>query len=108
MLPLIPPVGSEDETPRDGPFSTLTEWHAAILGAVAGGTALFTGQHWILAAVTAGALGVAGKKRQGKDNTVPAFGEIKKEPWYALGGMAAGALAIEYGPEIYNFVTGLL
>lgn len=99
---VIPQPGTEEETARDGVLSTLTEYHALILGAVVGFVALLTGARWLLVPFVAGALGVEVGRRRGRTETVPAFGEVQKEPWYALGGLAGGAGLAEYGPVLLD------
>jgi len=81
MANLIPDSTDEDETERDGVLSTLTEWHALIIGLVVGGIVAHT-QAWEL-----GALFVAAA--MGTKLDTPATKEIRREPWYALGGFAA-------------------
>jgi len=101
---VVPPVGTEEETPRDGVLSTLTEYHALILGSAVGFVALFTGELGLLPVFVVGALGVEAGRRRGRTETVPAFGEVQKEPWYALGGLAGGAGLAEYGPALLEAV----
>jgi hypothetical protein len=99
---VIPPVGTESETPRDGVLSTLTEYHALILGCVVGFVALLTGALWLLVVFVAGALGMEAGRRRGSSSRVPAFGEVTKEPWYGLGGLVIGMAAEHYGPALLD------
>ncbi|MFT4921054.1 MAG: hypothetical protein ACI8XM_000247 [Haloarculaceae archaeon] len=93
---MIPEPGSESETSRDGVLSTLSEYHALILGLVVGYVALLTGAYGLLALTVAAALGA------GALASTAATSEIRKEPWYTLGGLAIGAGVEHYGAVLLD------
>ena len=68
---------------RDGLLSYATEWHALIIGLGAG---LGLGVPGV-AAITATALGLKVSK---KISTRKAIRELKREPWYGIGGSLIG------------------
>jgi len=74
VIPL--PTSSEDGLDYDGPFSTLPEWHAFILG-------LHAGLDEEGDAVLAVALG-------DRVAETAAEREVRTEPWYASGGVLIG------------------
>lgn len=76
---MIPDSTDESDTERDGILSTLTEWHALIIGAAVGVAYLVTGSVELLALFTFGALGY----KLGSDKGW--LREIQREPHYALG-----------------------
>lgn len=86
---------SESGWSYDGPLSTLTEWHALILGIGAGLVSFLTGNPLFMAAVVGMALGVwalpFGKLR-----------EVRREPWYAVGGALLGR-AVKIVPIILQW-----
>jgi len=78
---LIPTSTDESETDRDGPLSTLTEWHALILGLAVGAVSGLTGRYELAAVAVACALGLRVSEHS------PAIAELRKEPWYFAGGL---------------------
>jgi hypothetical protein len=84
------PDAPEDATERNGVLSSQTEVHALVLGLGAGVIGIATGNPILLAAVVAIALGVEIGRLSGDTDEIPAAGEIRKEPWYALGGVLVG------------------
>jgi hypothetical protein len=89
----VPDASTEAGTDRDGVLSYAGEWHALIVGLAAGFVALQTGFEMLLVVVAAAALGIEAGKRAGSTSTVKALGEVRREPWYALGGLLVGAAA---------------
>lgn len=85
---------TEEESPRDGLFSYAGEYHAFIVGAGAGITAAVTGQLAILGALAAVALGIEGATRAlpatSRITSRVATAELRREPWYAIGGGLLG------------------
>ncbi|QSG06475.1 hypothetical protein [Halapricum desulfuricans] len=78
-------ASSEAESDRNGLLSTRREWHALIVGLAVGVVAGLT-ERWELAGVaTAIVLGV--REAGG------ALQELRREPWYALGGLVLGIVA---------------
>jgi|GEM_PF-3270785 len=73
---------SESESERDGLLSYAVEWHALILGLAVGLAAGLT-QRWelvgIAVAIVLGVRGAPGRLSQ-----------LRREPWYALGGVVIG------------------
>jgi len=87
----LPDGPTEESTERDGLLSYAGEWHALLVGAGAGLAAAVTGT-WVLVGVVAtAALGLEVSRVMG---TTPkagkALGEVRREPWYALGGVLLG------------------
>lgn len=73
----LPESSDEFETQRDGFLSSLTEWHAAIVGLAVGVVVAMTGS-WELAGLFVFAtLGSKLGTRHLED--------VRREPWYALG-----------------------
>jgi len=82
---LIPDSTDESETERDGVLSSLREWHAAIVGLAVGVVAALTGS-WELAGLFVFAtLGLKLGSRH--------LGDVRQEPWYALGFFLVGLVA---------------
>jgi len=71
MIPL--PTSTEAGLEYDGPFSTLPEWHAFIIGLHAG----LDGEGDTIIAVALGEQKVETEAER----------EVRKEPWYASGGV---------------------
>lgn len=90
----LPDGPTEDSTSRDGLLSYAGEWHALVIGLGTGLAAGATGT-WMLAVVVAtAALGLEVAKVAGQTPTAgKALGEVRREPWYALGGLSLGAVA---------------
>lgn len=84
----LPDSPHESGTDRDGFLSYAKEWHALTIGFGAGLAAATTGRWELLAVIAALALGVGGAS---KVSDLVAR-NVKKEPWYALGGLIFGAL----------------
>lgn len=82
---MLPDSRTEAGTERDGVLSYAGEWHALVVGFAVGFAAAVTGRWELAGVLAAAALGVEGGKRSGK-----AFGEVRSEPWYALGGLVVG------------------
>ncbi|WP_323190469.1 hypothetical protein [Halostella sp. PRR32] len=74
MIPF--PTSTEDALDYDGPFSTLPEWHAFIIGVHAG----VAGEGDTVLAVALG----------DREAETVAEREIKAEPWYTSGGTLLG------------------
>ena len=73
---------SESKSKRDGLLSYAVEWHAVIIGLAVGVTAGLT-QRWELAGIAVGlVLGI--RAAPGK------LSQLRREPWYALGGLVIG------------------
>lgn len=84
----LPDGAEEEDTERDGFLSYAGEWHALAVGLAVGLVASVTGRWALAGVVVAAALGVSASKRVER---LPALGEVRREPWYALGGLAIGA-----------------
>lgn len=100
----LPDGPTEASTSRDGVLSYAGEWHALVIGAGAGLAAAATGT-WVLVVVVAGAsLGLEVARRSPstvEKGTLPWVGEVRKEPWYALGGLLAGVpIGLLVGPGL--------
>lgn len=80
---ILPDGRSESDTERNGLLSYAGEWHALILGLLAGITSGVTGEPALAMTVAGYVFGES--KGNGK-----AFREIKSEPWYAAGGVIIG------------------
>jgi len=80
----IPSSTDESETERDGLFSTLREFHAAIVGLVVGVVVGLTGSVELAGLFTFIALG----SKLGSKH----LGNIRREPWYALGMFLIGLI----------------
>jgi hypothetical protein len=76
---------SEEQSDRDGVLSYAVEWHALTVGLAAGLGAGVSGRWELAGMVIAITLGV----RAAPEN-VPRLGQLKREPWYALGGVVVG------------------
>ncbi|QLH80969.1 hypothetical protein [Halosimplex pelagicum] len=77
-MSLIPSSTDESETERDGLFSTLREFHAAIVGLAVGVVVGLTGHYELAALFVFIALGA-------KFGSVKYLSDVRREPWYALG-----------------------
>ena len=78
---------TEDESPRDGLLSYAGEWHSAVIGVATGLVSGLTGVFAFASFLVGAALTesyLAGNPR--------ALREVRREPWYALGGLVAGLL----------------
>lgn len=87
----LPDGASESDTARDGLLSYASEWHAAILGLGFGAAGGWLGQPEVAGVGIAVALGLGAAKRVSQ--TVA--GELRREPWYAVGGVLLG-----YAPAV--------
>lgn len=84
----------ESGTDYNGFLSYAGEWHSLTLGLSVGGSSALTGSPEVAATTALVALGYkpaskmpnVGKKKE-KASTV---GEIRREPWYATGGIVLG------------------
>ncbi|WP_436924950.1 hypothetical protein [Halosimplex amylolyticum] len=85
---IIPRSTEESETARDGFLSTLREFHAAIIGLAVGVVVAMTGAWELAALFVFAALGA-------KLSQVEQLGDVRREPWYALGAMLVAIGAIE-------------
>lgn len=92
---IIPSSSDESETTRDGFLSTRREIHATVIGLTVGGVAAHTAA-WELAALFV--FVTLGAKLGGM--TAPALAEIRREPWYALGGFTAAVLLVLAAPAL--------
>ena len=77
-MALIPDSTDESETERDGLFSTLREFHAAIVGLAVGVVVGLTGHYELAALFVFIALGA-------KFSSTSRLKDVRREPWYALG-----------------------
>ncbi|PSP38294.1 hypothetical protein BRC71_06365 [Halobacteriales archaeon QH_7_65_31] len=96
-----PDGAREGDTARGGFLSYAGEWHSLAVGLAAGFAAAATGR-WELAAIpVALAFGLEAVKLPGADPSAPVVGEVRREPWYALGGdtigVAVGLLVVGTG-----------
>lgn len=91
----LPDGKEEADTERSGVLSYAGEWHALLLGGGAGLAAGATGQ-WQLAVVVASAAFGVGAAVQSdhtvEDPSLPAIGEVQREPWYACAGLLVGVV----------------
>lgn len=91
----LPDGKREDDTERDGLLSYAGEWHALLAGAGAGLAAGATG-NWEFAVIVASAafgIGAATRSKWTVENpSLPAIGEVRREPWYASAGLLVGAV----------------
>lgn len=91
-------MGSEDETPRDGAFSSRAEWHAFIVAFAVGVFYVggFPYTEIAVALVLLYSLGVPVHEYVRADGWgKKAFKELSKEPWYAGGGVVLPYLVSE-------------
>jgi len=83
--------GTESDTDYNGVFSYAGEWHAFLIGIGAGIVAVYTNQPLVGVGVIGVALGVKGiGKLAGPLDGKNVVHEIKREPWYAIGGTLLG------------------
>lgn len=82
---MLPDGPTEESTERDGILSYSKEWHALIIGLVTGLFVGLSGSYEIGAFVSAIALGV-------KVAPSKKLKQLRKEPWYALGGIGIGTV----------------
>lgn len=86
---------TEDGSERGGLLSYAVEWHALAIGAAVGFAAVTTGQYQLAAGVIAVAFGLNRARTRVTEEV--AF-QIRREPWYFVGGLAlGGALAVLVG-----------
>ncbi|MCU4716857.1 hypothetical protein [Halapricum hydrolyticum] len=78
-------ASSEAESDRDGLLSTRREWHALVVGLAVGIVAGLT-RRWELA-------GVAVAIVLGVRHAPGRLSQLRREPWYALGGLVLGIVA---------------
>ena len=90
VMKYAPDGAREKDTKRPGFLSYAGEWHALAVGLAAGLAAGTTGRWELAAAVVAVALGMQAGKVKGADPSVAMVGEVRSEPWYALGGVVIG------------------
>lgn len=99
---------TEEDSPRAGLFSYAGEWHAFIVGVGAGIATAATGQLAILGALAAVALGLKGAAKTlsetSRITSRVAIHEIRREPWYALGG---GLIGYGLGVVVPDLVTAV-
>lgn len=88
-----PDGAREGDTARGGFLSYAGEWHSLAVGLAAGIGAGTTGRWELAAAVVALALGLQSGKMTGADPSAPLVGEVRREPWYGLGGVVIGIAA---------------
>lgn len=81
----LPDGATEEETSRDGFLSYAVEWHALAVGLAAGLAAGATGSFEILGVIVAVTVGI-------RAAPVKPLRQLKREPWYALGGVVIGFL----------------
>jgi hypothetical protein len=79
---LVPRSSDESETARDGFLSTRREIHASVVGLAVGVTVALTGSLELAGLFVFSVLGAKlGSKH---------LGDLRREPWYALGAFLAG------------------
>lgn len=83
-------AASEDDTEYDGAFSHAGEWHAFTLGLGAGMAAALADRPDIAVSVIVTALGLKGAGELDERSGDGVIHEIKREPWYAIGGVIIG------------------
>lgn len=86
-LPYLPSV--KEEGPYTGPFSTYIEYHATILGLAVGGGSSALEMPMIAVGVVMLILGLHGGVQM---TNTKALNEMRREPWYAIAGIAFGYL----------------
>lgn len=91
LLGYLPTGVHEEDTDRDGLLSYSVEVHAAVIGGAVGATAATTGSTQLIIALVTIALGV-GRVQQQFSETIRL--QVLKEPWYAIGGVVGGYLAV--------------
>jgi len=89
---------SESESSRDGVFSTRTEIHSFILSLGVGVSAFYVEMPMLIVGVIGLALGMQGFKSKVPVANPKAIEELKKEPWYAVGGVLLGY----YAPQLLS------
>jgi len=87
---------SEDGWRCNGALSTRSEWHAFILGIGAGLATLLSGSPWPAVVVLGMALGAFVLPH-------PKLRELRREPWYAVGGVLIGL-----APRIVEIVRAVV
>lgn len=91
---------TESDSARDGLLSYSKEWHALIIGVVVGVVTVLTGR-WEFAGVTV-AIVLSLRAAPGK------LSQLRREPWYALGGLGIGMIGTEVGPAIVDVAAGVI
>ena len=106
LLRHAPDGAKESDTPRPGFLSYAGEWHALAVGLGAGIAAGTTGRWELAAVVVAVALGLKAGKVKGADPSAPVVGEVRREPWYGLGGVVIGVVfgVLVAGTPLPSFV----
>lgn len=79
-------MSTESDTERDGFLSYTTEWHALIIGSATGLVSALTAAYELAALLVFAALGLKAADAKG-------LREVRREPWYALGGLT-GLIAL--------------
>lgn len=97
----------EEYSERDGAFSYAGEYHALIIGLGMGVYSGITGDIGAMATLIGVALGVSGvgKLPQFAENVV---GEVRKEPWYTVGGVLGSYIVVKMALEGVDAVGGVL
>ena len=91
----------ESETPRNGVLSYAGEFHSLAIGAAIGVYAAIQNQPELVAAMIAVTLGLGASssamrrlkkalKKSGAGGFKNALGEVRREPWYTMAGLAIG------------------
>jgi len=96
---------TEDARDYDGVLSYAGEWHALIIGLGTGFTAAVTGQPVVLAGLFAVALGISGVDVGVKFDGKGVTNELRREPWYAVGGGIVAYLGM--GGRLVELAAGL-
>jgi len=101
-----PDGAREQDTPRGGFLSYAGEWHSLAVGLGAGIAAGTTGRWELAAVVVALALGMEAGKVKGADPSAPVVGEVRREPWYGLGGVVIGVVfgVLVSGTSLPSFI----
>lgn len=91
---------TESDSERDGLLSYSKEWHALTVGLTAGLVAGATGTWTLAVAVVAMALAVRAAPGP--------LSQLRREPWYALGGVTLGVTGTTAGPLVVEAVGVVL
>lgn len=87
---------TEADSERDGLLSYSKEWHALVVGLAAGLVAGLSGRWEIVVAVVAMTLAIRAAPGPLK--------QLRKEPWYALGGVVIGVGSAVIGPTVAGVI----
>lgn len=115
--------GKESETPRDGFLSYAGEFHSLAVGIAVGSYAGINDNPELVAAMIGVSLGLASGssaarrikkalKMVGGGGFKNALAEVRREPWYSLGGLAVGYTVGSFDltaiTEVANVIDNLI